>query len=213
MNCRTRERRKKFVNDNEIKPIAHIALIKGQAKISCTGDTLENSYYSFMYKHKTTGKSGTFICGSHAADDFLKLLDLPTMKKFNPLIQTENLEAVTDSKTTEKNDTQTTPVKEWHPSTEQLNNAISLLMVCWNTELRPPLSDIKAKLEQYADRPPFLSQVKTVNTVIAKDFSKRTIQQMIEELAQKNSMLRFKTFSFDLLNDMLNEEKIVSLFG
>lgn len=132
MDCRTTERRQKLVREYEIKPIAHVCLLPGQNKKSCTGDLLSEEYYCFFYTEKKTKKSGSFICGIHAAHDFLRLLQEPRLPRFNPLIGEEPYAENQQQQQGQKTDRMQQPMKQWDPVTKQLSNAIDLLIICWN---------------------------------------------------------------------------------
>ena len=207
MNCRGKDTRQKIVKDYELHPVAHVQLLAGQKKRSCTGDALTDTYYCFSYKSRHNATTGTIICGEHAAKDFLQLIKHPGLPLFNPLRslgggRTGGADASSSSMScgTQMN---------WDPIAKQLHNAINLLVVCWSAPPGPALADIKSKLEKRADQPPFLNQIKAINTILGKDTKGRSLTLMINELAKTNSI---KTYDFALLDNALMVEGITSNF-
>ena len=86
MYCRGEDTRREIVKSHELYPIAHVQLLVGQTKTSCTGDTLTDAYYCFFYKSRTGADQGTILCGEHAAKDFLQLIGHEGLPLFNPLL-------------------------------------------------------------------------------------------------------------------------------
>ncbi len=95
-------------------------------------------------------------------------------------------------------------------STKQLHDAINLLVVCWNTVLGEPLKNIKAEIEQYSYKEPYLRQIKAVDTIISRDRRRRTLRKMLDELSVNNNI---RNFSFDALNRELEKHGKESHFG
>ena len=85
-----------------------------------------------------------------------------------------------------------------------------MIVICWETVPGKVLADIKLKVEKFFFTEPFPSQIKAVNTIISRDRSKRTLQEMIEELSEGNVLREFK---FEELNAVLSENGIDSHFG
>ncbi|MCR8927499.1 hypothetical protein NLI92_002890 [Priestia megaterium] len=202
MLCRGTLTRVEIVKEYDIAPIAHVKLLAGQEKKSCTNDKLEHRYYCFSYKHKKDkNKSGTFICGKHAANHFLKLLNHKEIPLFNPL----SSERVSHGGGSGRGD-ETRDTREWNPIAKELSNAINFLIISWNTPPKDVLSDIKKRLETAPMQKPRLNDVKAVNTIISHDKKKRKLSDMIEELRKDNPSL--KEYSFGRLNQILaNEDK------
>lgn len=207
MYCRGEKTRRKIVEDYELLPVAQIQLLEGQTKTSCTGDSLTDAYYCFSYKLrniKDDKDEGTLLCGRHAADDFLQLINHPKLPLFNPLrgIQDNGGGAGMGG-------APRSPQIKWDDTAKQLHDAINLLIVCWSVPPRFALGDIKKKLEKFSTKPPFPSQVKAVNTIIGHDKQKRTLTEMVRELAQNNAL---KPYEFNLLDAILITEGIPSNF-
>ena len=201
MNCRGEATRRELVEAYETRPIAHVQLLSGQTKKSCTGDELSNSYYCFSYKQRQGKKTGTLLCGEHAARHFLGLLGLNPLPLFNPLkSQTAGGGSAGGSSGSVR----------WDPTSKQLFNAINLLVVAWASPPGPPLADIKSRLERFPHSPPYPGQIKAVNTIISKDHAGRTLQDMVAELAANNDL---KFFDFSQLNAVLSVQKVPSSFG
>lgn len=207
MKCRGKDTRREIVQKNELRPIAHVRLLAGQTKRSCTGDVLTDAYYCFSYKQRGgSTESGSFFCGEHAARHFLELLGEKPLPLFDPLSAAGvgvpgavgGVAAVSQQRAS------------WDPTAKQLYNALNLLVVCWDSPPGPVLANIKKKVELFGDRSPFLSQVKAVNTIISRDFKKRTLTEMIDELAIEN---KIKPYRFELLNEVLEKAGIESKYG
>ena len=208
MECRGEDTRCKIVQEYELHPIAHVQLLEGQSKKSCTGDTLTNAYYCFSYKARIISgdkdkDEGTLLCGEHAAEHFLQLINHAKLPLFNPL-RTQGNGGGTGTGGTSQG-----PKIKWDDTAKQLHDAINLLIVCWSVPPRFALGDIKRNLEKFSTSTPFPSKVKAVNTIIGYDSKKRTLAQMVSELAQSNSL---KTYDFKLLDAILAHEGISSNF-
>ena len=207
--CRGERTRELIVKNYFLKPIAHVKLLSGQIKRSCTGDRLTDSYYCFWYKHKiNSDDTGHFFCGYHAAKHFLSLLNIEDLPLFNPLKEEKTDKSQENQRT--KRD-QELSNREWNPTARQLYNALHLLIICWNTIPKYVLVDIKEELEKNYYKEPPLRLIKALNTIISKDRKGRTLQEMIEELRNKGNNI--KNYSFHLLNQILSDYGIESYFG
>lgn len=207
MLCRGDLTRVRITEDYHITPIAHVKLLTGQEKKSCTNDRLKDKYYCFSYTHKKNNNiSGTFICGDHAANHFLKLSKHTGLPLFNPLSNEENND-IGGTNDTEK----TRHRRKWDPVAKELSNAINFLIISWNTSPKGALSDIKKRLEANPVKRPRLNDVKAVNTIISCDKRKRSLLDMIEELRQDNPSL--KEYNFEHLNQILDNENKQSYFS
>ncbi|MEL0636778.1 hypothetical protein V6259_08385 [Marinomonas sp. TI.3.20] len=199
MKCRRTESRQRIVAGYVIHPIAHVKLLNGQEKLSCTSDTLTDSYYCFDYVSRTDcSDKGTFYCGSHAANDFLSLANLAPLPLFNPLVTSRTGDGGSGGP----------PSNKWDPLAKQLNNAINMLVFCWDIVPGGPLASIQSQLIQYPYSTPYPSKLKSVNTIIG--YGGRTLQEMIEGLREVNSV---RNFRFNLINEVLRSEGIASNFG
>lgn len=203
MYCRGTATRQEIVKNYEVQPVAHVQLLAGQIKKSCTGDELTKAYYCFYYKSRQDSDTGIITCGEHAAEHFLQLIGHAGLPLFNPLVSQGGAGG------TSTNGTPQGPQKKWDVAAKQLHDSINLLVVCWSSPPGPPLFDIKSKLERYSDRPPLSYQVKAINTIIGKDAKKRTMAQMVSELAKENSL---KPYSFSHLDAILATEGVASNF-
>ena len=203
MNCFGEQKRTHIVKNYEVKPIAHVKLINGQEKTSCTQQKLSDSYYCFEYVSRTDiDDKGTFFCGSHAANDFLQKASIQPLPLFNPLASPESGRSVSTIGVGGSD--------QWNPLSKQLNEAINMIVVCWDIVPKGPLADIQSNLVRYKSSEPFPSRVKAVNTVLSYDKQGRTLQQMINQLRQKD---RVRQFNFNLLNDILASQNVISHFG
>jgi hypothetical protein len=204
--CRSPEVREKLVREYDIKPIANVRLLNGQERRSCTKDLLTDSYYCFSYRAKNGDFTGTFLCGIYAANHFLELIHHPKLTLFDPLAS-EAFETVTSS-------TNGNAIfnEKWHPSAKQLFNAINLLIICWGIVPGSVMQEIKNDIDKYKNREPLPRQIKAINTIISRDKRSRTLQQMLDELRNKN--IKIRKFRFDLLNETLIKNNIEkSFFG
>lgn len=202
MYCRGEDRREDIVNNYTIKPIAHVKLVNGQVKQSCTGDSLTDTYYCFSYENNDGNDKGSFFCGNHAARDFLRLANLPPLPLFNPLSQAGNNGG--------GNDGGNNGQPAWDPLAKQLNEAINLLIVCWDVIPYGPLATIQSDLLRFPRSQPFVWKIKKVNHIISCDPQGRTLQDMVSELRTNNNI---RQFSFDLLNQELSNINATSYFG
>lgn len=202
--CRGKDTRHEIVKNYELYPVAHVQLLAGQVKTSCTGNALTDTYYCFSYKSRNSeDKGGTVLCGEHAAKDFLKLIKHPGLPLFNPLRTLSSGDASTSGAP------QCSQIK-WDPTAKQLHDAIHLLIVCWSSPPGPVLGDIKSKLEEFSSKTPFVRQVKAINTILGKDVKGRTLKQMVSDIAKSNSI---KTYDFSLLDAVLAAEGVTSNFS
>lgn len=204
MYCRGENTRREIVKNYEVHPVAHVQLLAGQVKTSCTGDTLTNAYYCFSYKSRHSEDEGTILCGEHAAKDFLQLINHPGLPLFNPL------RALSGGGTSTGGSLPQGSQIKWDPTAKQLHNAIHLLIVCWSSPPGPALGAIKSKIEKFSSRTPFASQIKAINTILRKDVKRRTLTQMVSDIAQSNSI---KTYDFSLLDAVLAAEGVTSNFS
>ena len=203
--CRTAERREQIIRKYDLTPIAHVTLLNGQKRKSCTGNTLEGAYYCFSYKEKYGEASGSFFCGTETGNHFMDLINSKRLPVFNPLKskRNEDISILTRGETNAKDK------KVWHPASLQLFNAINLLIICLDTSIGTPLDQIMNKIIRYSDRPPFQSQVKAVNTIISKDSRNRKLSEMLVEISE---FCDTKHYEFNLLRDILSQENIESRF-
>lgn len=203
MYCRGEDTRREIVKNYELHPVAHVQLLVGQVKTSCTGDALTDAYYCFSYKSRSGPDEGTILCGEHAAKDFLQLIKHPGLPLFNPLRTLGGGGSASTGGTPQGFQ------MKWDSTAKQLHDAIHLLIVCWSSPPGPALAAIKSKLEKFSSKPPFISQIKAINTILGKDVKGRSLTQMIGDIAKKNSI---KTYDFSLLDAALAEKGITSNF-
>lgn len=204
INCRLSKRRIQLVSEYKITPMAHVRLLNGQEKMSCTNVLLTDTYYCFSYEHRETREQGYFFCGDHAAEDFLSLTGENQIPLFDPI---RNIGAGAN----ESRGNQGGSVRrQWDGTAKQLYDAINLLVICWNIIPGGKLSEIKSNLDAYYFSEPFAWKIKLVNNILSKDARNRTLQEMIAELREKNNI---RDYSFDSLNEILSEEGEDSYFG
>ena len=198
MKCRGKNTRRELVRKYELVQLAHVKLLNGQRKRSCTGDDLIDRYFCFSYKSPSGKETGTLLCGSYAGKHFCTLLGIEPKPLFNPLRQEGNSSSASADK-------EISSVMKWNVVAKQLYDAIQLLVVCWNTVPGKVLAKIMAEIEQRSDEEPSLQQIKAVNKIISYDNKGRSLRRMLGELSNKNNL---RDFSFDLLNAVLQEDDV-----
>lgn len=84
-----------------------------------------------------------------------------------------------------------------------------MIMICYfgNIDIESPLFKIKNKLEDYVTFPPYLSYIKSVNTIIGK--TNKTFSEILKELSKNNKL---RSFKYDLILNELNTEEIPQNF-
>jgi hypothetical protein len=205
--CRSSAVREKLVKEYNIKPIAHVRLLNGQERRSCTNDMLTDSYYCFTYRAKESDVTDTLLCGTHAANHFLELIHHPKLKIFDP-----SASEATVTGTNGGINGNTGGNVSWHPTRKQLFNAINLIIICWRQVPGGVLQKIKEEIEGSRSQEPLPRQIKAINTIISRDHKGRTLQQMLEELRNNNNNIR--AFSFNLLKEALIKNGVTeSFFG
>lgn len=99
--------------------------------------------------------------------------------------------------------------EQWNETARQLYNAIQWLIICWDIIPRAGMLDIRDKVVKFRKNEPFLSQIKSINTIISRDFQKRTLTEMIDGLRKSNDI---KKYDFNLLISKLEAEGIKAYF-
>ncbi|WP_181244333.1 hypothetical protein [Halomonas sp. ND22Bw] len=198
MYCRKPERRVELVEKYVITPVFYSSIIPGQEKRSCTGDPLTDEYFLFSYKERDGDLSDTFYCGKVAAEHFLELTNSTRPPHFNPLKSIRSPGAQSSSSGGSPSSTK----KQLHPASQQLLNAINLVIVCWDSPPGVPLTAIKGKVEKYGHNAPYPSEVKGVNSIIKK--GGRPLPAMIRQLRDKGHAIR--DFRFEVINTILKDK-------
>ena len=203
MDCRGHEKRLRIVQEYKIIPIAHIKLLNGKIISSDAGGDITDSYFMFNCISKTNNEREIIYCGKPTAIDFCNLTNQKLPDLFNPLKCTS-----VSGKLNKNNIREAEMIdKKWNPMRKQLYNATMLLIAIFDAKPDTPLFVIKAELETYVDREPFLARIKAINTIISK--TNKTMRDIIDELGKNNDL---KSFSFDLLIQKLNEKNIEQYF-
>lgn len=219
MKCRTKEVREAIVKDYEIHVVAHVKLLNGQSKTSCTGNPLTDKYYCFTYQHKQSEHDqGTFLVGTGAAEHFLELTGQKSPPLFNPLLAQPAANPThppnaTNTPAPHPNHNPNTAQRQWDPTSKELYNAINLLVTVWNTIPYGKLATIMERTLKYHYKAPFDNQIIYVNTIIGKDRQGRSLQTMLQQLAVDNNIQNLQTFNFDKLNAVLEQNATPSNFG
>jgi hypothetical protein len=205
--CRGEKKRIALIKTHDILPVAHMPLLKGQTKYSAAEDTLIKEYYSFAYKRKNIEEDyKTFICGTHVAKHFFKLLRLEPLPIFN-ILKNEFIESG-DSATKELNNSNKihtlTKNDKWDKLAIELYNAINIILMTWNANTGV-LSEILIKIRKNCDKCPELRYVKALNTIISKDSKHRNIFQMLDGIRKNNEI---KDYIFPLIDKTLKDNNI-----
>ncbi len=205
MKCRGKELREKLIEMYDIKPVAHVKLLEGQVKKSCTGDELTDNYYCFSYqiKGKSNSTLKSFYCGSHASKHFLELLELEPLVCFNPL------KGVNRNSGGSRQGSKENYNSNWNETMKELYNALNLLVVYWDVAPRGAILDIKLKIEKYKYANPYDGIIKSVNTIVSKDKNGYKMKDIMNFLKETNDI---KDYSFDRVNERLRKMEIESYF-
>lgn len=202
MECRGKEKREQIVQEYDVTPIIHAKLLNGQTKYSDATSPITDQYYIFECIHKVTGKKEMIQCGMGAARHLLELTGHKSLPIFN-LLKTDGTAGG------ESTGGISTAKKKWNEMAKQLYNAIMILIVDWNAKPDTPLFDLKKEAEKYKYCDPKLWRIEKVNNVIAKDFKKRKLSEILNDLCKDNDI---KEYSFSLLEEVLGQNGIVSNF-
>ena len=204
MNCRGDKRREEIVKRYNLKITAHVRLLNQQTKQSCTNIILTDSYYCFTYRNKENNNQRSFFCGSHAAKHFLQLTGIEPVPLFSPLVAEHNNGIRMNNNQNNRNQ------RPWNQMARQLSNAINLIVVCWNIAPSGALANIREKINRYYYNPPYLREIKAVNTIISSDQNGYSLQEMIGKLRRHNNI---RNFDFGLLNNELTNNNVESYYG
>lgn len=99
--------------------------------------------------------------------------------------------------------------EQWNETARQLYNAIQWLIICWDIIPRAWMLDIRDNVVKLKKEEPSLRQIKSINTMISRDFQKRTLTEMINGLRESNDI---KKYDFNLLISKLEAEGIKAYF-
>lgn len=195
--CRGKEKKQALINQYELKPIAHLALLNNQRKQGCCGKVTDR-YYAFKATNRSTNEVKSFYVGYDCAEQLLELIGHEKLSLFNPLQSTSiNIGGIRGKNTSS------------HPLIAPLNiemsNAINLLCITWE---QPPQSTLLSYLEYIRHNPSRPTKDFAVigfNNILGKDRRRRTLSQMLEELRKDNQHM--KHFSFPLMLDILKKHE------
>ena len=208
MNLRGHENRLKFLAKYDVTPISHLKLLEGQKKDG-EGGILTGSYYCFSYSLKGNSKKvlGTFNCGYHIAEDLLKLSNQDKLPLFNPfkvINEGNQLQGVTNKGNLNINRQR----KQYNEVALQLSNAINLIIICYEGNIKEPLSTIKYETDKYYYSEPYDSKIKAVNTIIGNLFDKK----LVEKISEINVNQKIRKFDFSLLTNKIKKYNIQNNF-
>lgn len=197
MNCREVHRRIDIVNNYWVHPIAHVQLLNGQQKLSCTNETLKGQYYLFELTDKASNQAQVIVAGMGASTHFLNLIQHNGLPIFNPLLAQH-------APTTHKRGSNgVINVVQWNDTAYQLFCAISLFMVNRDFEFSSPgvLSSILRNINNNPDQPPSIANIKAVNTILGKFATNMSL--VVQQLSAKGNAIRVFNFN-DLHQTIIN---------
>lgn len=206
MNCRGHTTRVDIVCNYKVTPIAHIQLLNGQTKYSDAGQIIENDYYIFKLANKIIESDvQTITCGIKTANDFLRLISHKGLPIFNPLVSISNEQKIHNGNVITNNS------KKNNETAIQLYNAIMWIIILIDAKAYTTIYKIKDDVEKYMNYEPYLSKIKSVNTIINNCFKEKTLSNKINELRETNN-IRNSICDFSLLQEKLKNENIQSNF-
>ena len=206
MNCRGHTTRVDIVSNYKVTPVAHIQLLTGQTKHSDAGQIIENDYYIFTLVNKIKESDiQTITCGIEAATDLLNLINHRGLHIFNPLVSINSEQNIHNGSVL-SNDS-----KKKNETAIQLYNAIMWIITLIDAKTDTTIYNIKKEVEKYMNYEPYLSKIKSVNTIIKKCFKEKTLSNKINELRGANN-IRNSICNFSLLQEKLKNENIPSYF-
>ncbi len=200
--CRTKARRRELILKYEISPLAHLKLVRGQKKRSAACDDITDQYYCFTYKNKTDEEdTGSFFCGVFVANDFLEILNLKPLPIFNPFKSyVKNREKkLADTENLISKIIRNTLAKEAYA-------VINILIMVWNFVPYGKLEKILNDILKYPESEPFLWKIKEINRIVGLDYSKRTLNEMNDELCTMDD--RIKKYQFPEMVKILSKENV-----
>ena len=204
--CRTEKKRLELLDNYEFIPISHMILLYGQEKHSAAERKITKEYYCFSYKNKTLEyDKGTFFVGTPVAKNFLELLKLEPLPLFNPIKSLENNKKRIYRKTNFGNINE----NNWNELALELYEIIHIILMAWDT-YGGILADILSKTRKYYYKEPFLSSIKSVNTIIKngeeRNGKKRNILEILKEFKEMGNEI--KEYSFPLVTQILRNNEI-----
>lgn len=206
MNCRGHDTRIEIVNKYILFPIAHLQLLNGQQKKSDAGPIIENDYYIFRLVNKGNESDvRNIVCGIEAASDFLNLIHHKPLPIFNPLVSGRTEQNINNNSPSFQNG------KINNETAKQLYNATMWVILIINARINSPIFKIKNNLEKNMNYEPYLSIIKSVNTIIKSCFKEKTLSDKINELRKSNN-IRNSVCNFSLLQEKLKNVDITSNF-
>ena len=108
-----------------------------------------------------------------AAREFLKKINHEGLPLFNPL-HGEGGTGKKGSKTSGGNESKEV---KWNPIAKQLYNAIMWVIVIIDAKPNTAIYEVKEKVWKFKSYEPFPSQVKAVNTINRKEYSRKNVNR------------------------------------
>ena len=87
--------------------------------------------------------------------------------------------------------------KQYNEVALQLSNAINLIIICYEGNIKEPLSTIKYETDKYYYSEPYDSKIKAVNTIIGNLFDKKLVEKISE--INVNQKLENLIFHYSLI--------------
>jgi len=217
MKCRGANTRVMICSRYIVVPEFHGKVLDSMPKQSDAGPLLTDEFFLYgVYDKNPDNTRGRLvdkiICGKNVAKHLNTLIEQSgveyvTPPLFNPLAQSSTDSEIISSKNTF---TINRAQRKWHKATKQLYEAVCIIIMSWRaSDPGGVLFQIRDKCLEYSYAPPFPSQVKAVNTCLARDKKKRTLTAMLKDLGQGMSL---RDFCFDELDAILKTINVESRF-
>lgn len=204
MNCRGKHRREEIVRDYYIHCTAYIRLLNGRVIRSDAERDITRKYYIFSCINKNDANIVEQICcGEGAGREFLQLANIVAPPIFNMLHEENNDK---NHRENHGNSDGVIQKKVWNEAALQLYNAIMILITAWDLQPGPIFKYLK-EAKQYSYCVPYANRVKKINDILHRNNT--SIREVLNQLAENNNL---REYHFNLLEDILHQENIVSYF-
>jgi hypothetical protein len=190
--CKGDAAKSSILSSYNIKPIMYIRLLAGQKINGCCGP-IKDKYYLFEAVDKTNNKIENFSVGYDCGNQFLTLINHPSISLFNPFTSPRG-------QTGGGGGTNGNPV-QMHGLNREFKDAIHILCSAWGYV---PKGNMRLNLEyinNMPQRPTNASSIIKFNKTVGKDAKGRALSAIIADIRTKNPTLR--NFSFPLMEAVL----------
>lgn len=197
MYCRGTKRRQEIVKEYQLECTAHIRLLNGRVIRSDAERDITRTYYIFVCTNRNNPADIQQICcGEGAAAELIKLANITAPPIFNMLHEEQAPGPGGGGH----------PALTWDPAAKQLYNAIMILITAWDLQPGPIFTQLKYARKYYYCKP-YVDRVRKINDILCRH--KTSMRDIINKIAQNNQI---KEYKFNLLEEILHSENIVSYF-